>query len=184
MAKQKIEFGWFTVPEWEKEEKWLKEHHQRGWKLVNATVPGFYRFEQCEPEDVVYQLDYNQEGMNNIREYIQLFRDCGWEYVTDMVGYAYFRKPASEMVEDEGIFCDDESKMDMIKRVFKGRISILIVLFLCCILPQILQIGRWAEEGASGAVVCALIGFVFGMYVVLFIQFAIKYRQTKKRLEK
>ena len=25
MAKQKTKFGWFTIPEWEKEEKWLRE---------------------------------------------------------------------------------------------------------------------------------------------------------------
>lgn len=183
MARQKTEFGWFTVPEWEKEEKWLREHHRRGWKLIKATIPGFYKFEQCEPEDVVYQLDYNQEGMNNISEYIQMFRDCGWEYVTDMAGYAYFRKPASEMVEDEGIFCDDESKMDMIKRVFKGRLSILIVLFFCCILPNLIQVGRWANMGTIGIVVCGILGFAFVIYVTLFVQFAVMYWGMKKRFE-
>lgn len=184
MARQKTEFGWFTVPEWEKEQEWLREHHKRGWKLVKATAPGFYRFEQCEPEDVVYQLDYNKEGMNNISEYIQMFRDCGWEYVTDMVGYAYFRKSATDMVEDEGIFCDDESRMDMINRVFKGRVSVLIILFWCCIFPQIIQLGRWGNEGPIGMAVCFILGFTFVIYVASFVQFAIMYWQAKKRLEK
>jgi len=131
MARQITKFGWFTIPEWQKEEKWLREQHKKGWKLVKASLPCFYKFEECQPEDVIYQLDYNQEGMNNISEYIQMFQDCGWEYVTDMAGYAYFRKPAADMVEDEGIFCDDESKLEMVERAFKGRMIPLLVVPVC-----------------------------------------------------
>ena len=29
MAKQKTKFGWFTIPEWEKEEKWLRDQHKK-----------------------------------------------------------------------------------------------------------------------------------------------------------
>jgi len=46
---------------------------------------------------VVYQLDYNQEGRSHKEEYIQMFTDCGWEYLQDFVGYSYFRKPKAAM---------------------------------------------------------------------------------------
>lgn len=48
---------------------------------------------KCTPEDVVYQLDYNEEGLTHKDEYVQMFRDCGWEYIQDFGGYSYFRKP-------------------------------------------------------------------------------------------
>ena len=179
MAKQKTKFGWFTIPEWEKEERWLREQHKNGWKLIKATPPGFYKFEQCEPEDVIYQLDYNQEGLDNIGEYIQMFRDCGWEYVTTMVGYAYFRKPATEMVEDEGIFCDDESKMEMIERVYRGRMIPLIVIFCCLIVPQLFNLSHNINQIGYGAFI--VMAAVFVLYLSIFIKFLYQYWKVKNR---
>lgn len=182
MAKQKTKFGWFTIPEWEKEEKWLREQHKNGWKLIKATPPGIYKFEQCEPEDVIYQLDYNQEGMNHISEYIQMFRDCGWEYVTDMMEYAYFRKPANQMVEDEGIFCDDESKIEMIERVYKGRMIPLIVIFCCCILPPLIRLSHDTSQAGYSFFIVFVVLFL--LYLSVFVKFAYQYWKVKNRKEK
>ena len=180
MAKQKTRFKWFTVPEWEKEEIWLREQHKKGWRLVKATAPGIYKFEQCEPQDMIYQLDYNEEGMNHLGEYIQMFHDCGWEYVTAMVGYAYFRKPATEMVEDEGIFCDDASRMDMIERVYNGKMKPLIVIFCCCVVPQLFL----HNSGAMGKGIYFLFVAVFILYLSIFVKFAYQYWKVKNRKEK
>lgn len=182
MSRKKIKFGWFTVPEWEKEQEWLGKQHKKGWKLINATLPGFYTFEECTPEDVVYQLDYNQEGLENRGEYIQMFRDCGWEYVAEMAGYSYFRKPVSEMRGDkEEIFSDDASKMDMIHRVYKGRVSILLVIFFCTIIPQLLmQLNNHSEAGMA---LLWLFVALFVAYVIIFVKFAVMYWKVKKRME-
>ena len=134
----KKEFRWFTIFEYEKEHVYLRQQHQNGWKLVRVTGLGMYHFEQCTPEDVVYQLDYNQEGSANRAQYTQMFADCGWEYILEFVGYSYFRKPAAEMDGEEEIFCDDSSKLAMMERVYKGRLTPLLVLFLACLLPQFL----------------------------------------------
>ncbi len=52
---------------------------------------------------MIYQLDYNQEEINYKEEYVQIFQDCGWEYLTDFVGYSYFRKDANKMKEEDEI---------------------------------------------------------------------------------
>lgn len=183
MNRKKMKLGWFTVPEWEKEQEWLRKQHKKGWKLINATLPCFYTFEECSPEDVVYQLDYNQEGLENRGEYIQMFHDCGWEYVTEMAGYSYFRKQVSEMKRrEEEIFSDDASKMDMIHRVYKGRLSIMLVIFFCTIIPQLfMQLNNRSDVGTV-----LLWGFVilFVVYMVIFLKFAIMYFKLKRRLEK
>jgi hypothetical protein len=105
---------------------YLREMHKQGWIFIKVTGLGVYHFEECEPQDVVYQLDYNQEGLSHKTEYIQMFSDCGWEYIQDYVGYSYFRKAAAEMNGDEEIFCDDASRAAMMGRVFKGSLLPLI----------------------------------------------------------
>ena len=65
------------------------------------TVPCFFHFESCEPEDVIYRLDFKNNAENP--EYMQMVCDFGWEYVAKCTGWLYFRKPASdaEFEEDE-----------------------------------------------------------------------------------
>lgn len=180
MRETTIKIAFFTVPEWEKEQDWLRKQHQAGWKLINATLPCFYKFEKCEPEDVVYQLDYNQEGLEHKEEYIQMFQDCGWEYITEMVGYSYFRKPVSQMSEREEIFCDDASRMDMIERVFKGRMIPLFAIFFLVIIPQ-LFVQSYMGTIASN-IIFGIYVMLFVLYVTIFVQFCAQYAKLKKRL--
>ena len=110
MSELKKEFRWFNIMEYEKEENYLSKRHQEGWKFKRVTFPGVYTFERCEPEMVIYQLDYNKEGIKHQMEYVRMFEDCGWEYLTEFGGYNYFRKPADMMQQKEEIFCGhDES---------------------------------------------------------------------------
>ena len=170
----KKEFRWFTIFEYEKEEKYLRQMHKSGWRFLKVTGFGVYHFEKCTPEDVVYQLDYNKEGMKNKDEYLGMFSDCGWEYLQEYAGYSYFRKSASEMTGDEGIFSDDESKIQMMQRVMKGRMVPLLVIFFCCLAPQFtLNIG-WGNYG-----IAAFLGGVMGLYLFVFLMFARGYNNMK-----
>lgn len=182
MREKKIKLAFFTVPEWEKEEKWLRKQHKAGWKLVNASLPGFYSFEKCEPEDVVYQLDYSPEGMENKSEYVQMFADCGWEYITDMVGYSYFRKPVSQMNGEEEIFSDDASKLDMIERVFKGRMIPMLVCFFLIIIPQLNMQMHMNNPFSIAFFWIYAVMFIF--YLFIFIKFYNCYNKLKKRLKR
>lgn len=178
MSDKKLKLGWFTISDWKKEEEWLRKQHQNGWALVRYVPLCFYIFEKCPPEDVIYQLDYNNEP-NNKAEYIQLFHDCGWEYLFDSMGYSYFRKPASQMEMPEEIFCDDQSRMDMIRRVFKGRMIPLIVLFLCCVVPNLFNTYYNAFTRGLFYVFIA----IFIMYLVIFVNFALAYRRASRSLQ-
>ena len=92
----KREFRLFTIAEYEKEEAYLARKHREGWRLVTAAMPGWYTFEACEPEEVIYQLDYNSTQGEEKEQYLQMFADCGWEYVDEMNGWRYFRKPLAQ----------------------------------------------------------------------------------------
>lgn len=174
MTKQhKRELKFFTVPQWQEEQDYLRRRHREGWRFtgLHGLV---YHFESCIPEDVVYQLDFNPEGRAHKAEYIQMFQDCGWEYLQDAFGYSYFRKPTAAMTGgEEEIFCDDASRLDMMRRVLNARILPLLCFFLCIILPQI-----FIQSHINGAANQFLSGFFTAMavlYLALFLRFALQY---------
>ncbi len=168
------QFKYFTIFEYEKEEKYLREMHKDGWKFIKVSGLGTYHFEKCTPEDVVYQLDYNQEGIKNKDEYLQMFSDCGWEHLQEYAGYSYFRKPASEMKGDEGIFCDEESKLRMMERVLRGRMTPLVIIFFCFLLPQ------FCMNTASGNYgLAAFMGGIALVYIAVFLFSARGYLKMK-----
>lgn len=63
--------------------------HKTGWKFVKVSGLGVYHFEKCTPQDVVYQLDYNKNGLTHKDEYLKMFDDCGWEYMQDYFDYIF-----------------------------------------------------------------------------------------------
>ena len=64
----------FTITEYDREQEYLSKRHKEGWKFTAVTGYGMYHFEKCEPEDVVYQLDYNIEGNINHEEYTRMLK--------------------------------------------------------------------------------------------------------------
>lgn len=178
----KQEFRYFTITEYDKEQQYLSRRHKEGWRFVNVTGIGQYHFEKCEPEEVVYQLDYNQEGNINQTEYTQMFEDCGWEYVTTYVGYAYFRKAAANMKEGEEIFFDDSSKLEMMQRIFKGRMIPMFIVFFLYLFWQFL-IGYFFD-GVIFKVIAVLLGITMVIFVFVTVHFGIKYLGHLRRIKK
>lgn len=184
MAHTKTEFKWFTIQQYKSEEEYLRKMHNNGWKLSHIGFPGFYHFTECKPEDIVYQLDYNLEGTANKSEYIQMFSDFGWEYLFDYVGYSYFRKPVEQMNGKEEIFCDDESRLEMMKRVFKGRVTPLLIIFFTIIIPQLFMQTLHLESGSlhKGLGIAYLILFL--IYISIFISFGFQFFSYEKKIRK
>lgn len=166
----KREFRLFTIAEYEKEEAYLARRHREGWKLVTAAMPGFYTFEECEPEEVIYQLDYNStQGMEK-EQYLQMFADCGWEYVNEMNGWRYFRKPQAQADGDEAIFSSDASRLELLGRVFRTRMLPILLLFFCADVPMVaraLAEGLPAQPVERGILLGTLILFFFVLWIVL-----------------
>ena len=136
-----------------------------------------YYFEKCTPQDVVYQLDYNKDGLEHKDEYLKMFQDCGWEYIQDYAGYSYFRKAVSEDGIAEEIFCDEESKFQMMQRVIKGRMLPLLILFFAVLLPQFID----NLFHSQNYIIASFIGGVLGLYLLIFGISFVKYMQYKER---
>ena len=172
----KTTIRFFTIADYEKEQDYLREMHKSGWKFVRVSGPCLYHFEECEPEDVIYQLDFNQDGLAQKEEYVKMFQDCGWEYLQDYMGYSYFRKPASENTGTDTIFCDDESRLQMFGRVFKSKVLPLLVLFLCLLVPGIIR--NLARQEYDLALI---FGILICLYLLVFISYARQYLKLKNK---
>lgn len=179
MKDTKTEIRYFTIAQYEKEQRYLQEKHREGWKLSEVTFPGIYHFEKCEPEEMIYQLDYNKEGLEHKEEYIQRFRDCGWEYFTSFAGYSYFRGPAANLKNSQSIFCDDASRLEMMKRIFRGRMLPLMIIFCCLIVPQLFS---QFTMGGPGSPLFIIFVVLFILYAVIFVNFGLRYWKYKKHL--
>lgn len=175
-------FKFFTITDFEKEQEYLNEQHKKGWKLTHITFPGFYHFEQCASENVIYQLDYNPDRHKNFRQYIQMYEDCGWNYICDLAGYSYFFKSAEDMNQEEGIFNDDFSKKDMLERVFKGRMIPLFIIFGLVLLPNLIANIYFTYTYKQPYFIGVL--FVFVCLFILYLTIFIKWIRMHKRLQK
>ena len=167
----KVLFRLWTITDYEEEEQFLREQHREGWRFRRYFLPGFYIFDRCRPEDVVYRLDFDQAVKGEKEQYLQMYRDYGWEYLFDVNGFSYFRKRADSVGEDMEIFSDNESRFEMVTRIFKKRLIPLLIIFLCVLVPQLfLQSANWMEKGYMGAKTLTIIFIVlFIAYVCLFI---------------
>lgn len=183
MGSDKVVLKFFTIAQYQQEEEYLSSMHEKGWKLINIVFPWFYHFEKCEPKKVTYRLDYNQEGIKNKAEYVQMFSDCGWDYLFDFVGYSYFCKEGDAGQESEEIFCDDSSRFDMMKRVYRGRIVPLITVFLCVVLPQFFMntVGHDGRDTFRNVILTIFLILAF-LYLFLFSVLTYQFFQLEKKL--
>lgn len=173
----------FTIADYEEEEIWLREQHINGWKLKKMVPPCFYIFESCEPEDVIYRLDYRNSRQTE--EYMQMLKDFGWEYFAQCFGWLYFRKPAvmAESKQDGELFSDNESRVDLISHIVKTRMIPLAVIFLCCVIPNFL--GAVFEENPDGfrTFFGIFFGIMFVIYVFLIVHCGVKLKKNRDKYQ-
>ena len=186
MGEIKKEFRYLTIPQYEQEQDYLRTMHKSGWKLTRINSFGVYYFVKCVPEEVVYQVDYNPEGLANKAEYVQMFLDCGWEYLFDYEGYSYFRKPISKMQGEgeEHIFCDDASKLDMMGRVYKNRIKPLIIFLFILIIPQFINntVGYGNRSIVQkGLAIAYLVLLILSLSTI--VSFTVQYYRCKNKVK-
>ncbi|MCQ4638534.1 DUF2812 domain-containing protein [Anaerovorax odorimutans] len=180
--KEKRECHIFLLTDYEKEEQFLRERHNQGYRLTRVGMPFFYYFEECEPEDVVYRLDFNPQEASEKEGYLQLYADYGWEYLQELNGFSYFRKKAANAEESElEIFCDNESKLEMLKRIFMKRMLLLMAIFLCAGVAQIPSIINGVHDNAAGIMLIVLWTILVVVYGVTFVHCGIGFYRLKKK---
>jgi hypothetical protein len=107
---------WFWPWQDAQEEAWLEEMSKQGLHLKHADLFAQYQFTQGQPQLYTYRLDFQDAMKTKTKEeYLRLFTDAGWEYLGQMGGWQYFRKPTQPGDQDE-IFTDAETKIQKYNR--------------------------------------------------------------------
>lgn len=137
MMEKKVIYRIATIADYDREALYFREMHAKGWKLKEVTYSNLvvavkYTFEKCQPEQVVYQLDFYPMKKSERASYLQLFKDCGWEHITDFNGFSYFRKLHSGIESDAEfeIYNDAAGKLAVVKRILIMRMLPILLLFL------------------------------------------------------
>lgn len=94
----------------EKEEKWLEEMSAEGWHLMKTPGVG-YTFEQGQPEERIYKIDYRTlKNQDAVDEYVSLFDESDWICVNPQPkkNNYYFYTHKDNEIND--IFSDKASK--------------------------------------------------------------------------
>jgi hypothetical protein len=134
----KTKFNWFWAWQDEKEEAWLHAMANEGLHLQSFGFPGFYKFEVGEPRNDYYRMDYIIDR-NDYENYLQLFKDAGWEHLGEMGGWQYFRTRGEANAIPE-IYTDKDSKAQKYQRLI-----IILIVFL----PIFITLGTRQIDPAS-----------------------------------
>ena len=168
--EKKIVYRIFTIADYEREALYFREMHAKGWKLreVSYSILLFavkYTFEKCQPEQVSYQLDFYPMEKSERSSYLQLFKDCGWEHITDFNSFSYFRKAHSEIESDAEfeIYNDAAGKLAMVKRILTRRMLPILLLFLA-LLPVF---SKFVAGGSSFSWEMFLIVIIDGVLLIV-----------------
>ena len=139
--EKKVVYRIATIADYDREALYLRKMHAEGWKLKEVTYSNLvvavkYTFEKCQPEQVVYQLDFYPMKKSERASYLQLFKDCGWEHITDFNGFSYFRKFLAGIESDAEfeIYNDSTGKLAMVKRILIMRVFPIFLLFSALLL--------------------------------------------------
>ena len=168
--EKKVVYRICTVADYDIEAFYLREMHAQGWKLrkVSYSILLFavkYTFEKCQPEQVSYQLDFYPMKKSERASYLQLFKDCGWEHITDFNGFSYFRKLHSGIESDAEfeIYNDAAGKLAMVKRILTRRMFPILLLFLA-LLPVF---SKFVAGGSSFSWEMFLIVIIDGVLLIV-----------------
>jgi hypothetical protein len=170
MLEQTIrKYKWFWAWQDDKEEAWLGQMSQQGCHLASLGFPGFYYFTTGEPRNYVYRLDFVTDA-KDYQNYLQLFRDAGWEHLGRMGGWQYFRILAEEGESPE-IYTDPDSKI----RKY-GRLLTYLIIFLPIYLTIFSRNMTSLGDGVFQFV-------VFLVYFALMVGFSVAIIQLIRRIK-
>ena len=178
MMEKKIVYRIFTIADYDREALYLRKMHAEGWKLrkVSYSILLFavkYTFEKCQPEQVSYQLDFYPMEKSERASYLQLFKDCGWEHITDFNSFSYFRKAHSEIESNAEfeIYNDTAGKLAMVNRILRLRLVPVLfllaihILFLLKLLNRSNAYGLWSLLAVGLDIFLSLILLLIVAYI-------------------
>ena len=124
-------FRYFTIADYEREQKWINAMSRNGWNFVRTN--GFiYTFEKGEPGEYIYNIDLPNESMSDVEVdgYYKFMEECGVEHVCSFKCWHYLRKKSADGPFD--MTNNAMAQLTMVNRAYgvaSKTINIFIVIF-------------------------------------------------------
>jgi len=134
----------------EKEEQWLNEQLQKGYRCTNISGLGIYTFEKTDKRYVM-RLDYQDYlSKKKFKDYKGIYEDFGWIYINgSCLGGIYWQKEVDEQNE---IFSDRQSKGNYYKRLMGYSFMFGMLCLASSYMPYkdsgLYHEGLWSMEGS------------------------------------
>lgn len=150
-------FRYYTIADYEREQKWLNAMSRSGWNFVRTN--GFiYTFEKGTPGEYIYKIDLPNDSMTDVEvdAYYKFMEECGIEVVSSFKFWRYLRKKSAD-----GPFDTANNTMGQLSMVNKAygmatkMLCIVIAIFAIIILAlniAISFVNGIAAEFMSGVV--------------------------------
>ena len=90
-------FRYYTIADYEREQKWLNAMSRSGWNFVRTN--GFiYTFEKGTPGEYIYKIDLPNDSMTDVEvdAYYKLMEEWGIEVVSSFKFWRYLRKKSAD----------------------------------------------------------------------------------------
>ena len=163
-------FRYFTIADYEREQKWLNAMSRSGWNFVRTN--GFvYTFEKGTPGEYIYKIDLPNESMTDVEvdAYYKFMEECGIEVVSSFKFWRYLRKKSTD-----GPFDSVNNTMAQLTMVNKAygmatkSMNIIIVIFALVVLAL-----NIALSFVTGNVAEFISGVIYGIASSSFLVMAI-----------
>ena len=128
----KVQFRMFGILDYDKEEDYLREMYLQGWRYRTNRF-GFFYFEQCQPDDVIYHI-YDSRFLKKYKHELQDFRNRGWELIE--TGFcSILRKPASNLLPEDQVFYRNHGlRWEMVISRLRSSIATLLGGLVVCLI--------------------------------------------------
>jgi hypothetical protein len=169
----KVFFAWQD----EKEEKWLEEMAASGW-FLDKVAPYLYTFINGTPKRVVYRLDFKYTLASDYEDYLNLFKDTGWQLVGGFANWHYFSfTPETESVPE--VFNSNRSKAEKYRRI----LYLLLFLGLLIVSPlfRLFDFSSYTPFDIGMLITKGLYALVVILYIYCIIRVLIKIRQLESK---
>ena len=176
MKTNKTILRWFA--DFDKEEEWLNHMSGNGWCLWH-TNGYLYRFKKSEPGEFIFQIDFDEDWVNDGREdYVNFRSSCGDIFVHEIDSRIYWKRKASDGPFENG--GNEVAKLKIANKAFSlwynkltsllygGAIGVVLLLIFR-LLPECrftkLMVGICRDVPVAFAIVIVL--FVFPIVMKL-----------------
>lgn len=163
IRKSKLFWAWQD----EKEEAWLHAMSLQGLHLRALPFPTRYEFEAGEPRNDYYRMDYIVDR-KDFENYLQLFRDAGWEHIGEMGGWQYFRTSTEGSTIPE-IYTDRDSKAQKYQRLMTILV-IFLPIFMMFSLREVDQTSRFAGLYLAGKCINSLLLLLYAWALIMLLR--------------